>query len=167
MRELTNHKTETETVRVFVLDEQGQGGAHHRYVVCIPFDGEPFYHPAETFQDAMNLNEKQEEFKLLNGSTLSYLESRNLAHISGENPQYYKVQKIDFQNGPVKENKFNGNTNEALLSIIIDRMECFQKGKFSCLDNQNSLDYLNGAMVWMLARTKKRELRHVEGTCQP
>ena len=36
--------------------------------------------------------------------------------------------QITFQHGPIKEVGRNGLTNEALLAIVIDRLECAQAG---------------------------------------
>lgn len=38
---------------------------------------------------------------------------------------------ILFQNGPIKEVGVNGYTHEALLAILIDRMEHFQAGPYA------------------------------------
>lgn len=73
-------------------------------------------------------------------------------------------QVILFQNGPVSEDEApNGVTNEALLAILIDRMEGFQSGQFACNENQIALDHLRGALVAMHSRTKDRLDRGVEG----
>src|SRR3990167_3669382 len=37
---------------------------------------------------------------------------------------------IIFQNGPIAEAGVNGVTHEALLAILIDRLECFQAGQY-------------------------------------
>lgn len=72
-----------------------------------------------------------------------------------------------FQNGPVKENGVNGITNEALLAILIDRLEGFQQGPFECVENANALVYLRAALRWLKWRTLDRRERGVEGTLQP
>ena len=51
-----------------------------------------------------------------------------------------------FQNGPIKEVGVNGVTQEALLAIIIDRLESFQKGPFACDDNGFALINCKGAL---------------------
>ena len=71
---------------------------------------------------------------------------------------------IHFQNGPIKEAGVNGISNEALIAILIDRMEGFQSGKFACHDNQMALDHLQGARLWLHKRTMDRVARDVEGT---
>ena len=78
----------------------------------------------------------------------------------------FHVQRIDFQNGPVAEKGYNGNSHEALLAILLDRMESFQKGPYACHDNQMALDHLQGARLWLHKRTMDRVARQVEGTHQ-
>jgi hypothetical protein len=71
--------------------------------------------------------------------------------------------EIRFQNGPIKEHGVNGISNEALLAILIDRLEGFQSGKFACHDNQVALDHLQSARLWLHKRTMDRVARGVEG----
>lgn len=69
-----------------------------------------------------------------------------------------------FQNGPIAEAGVNGVTHEALLAILIDRLECFQKGPFANHYNENALGSLKAAQGWLLDRTRSRVERGVEGT---
>jgi hypothetical protein len=71
---------------------------------------------------------------------------------------------ILFQNGPVAEAGVNGVSQEALLAILIDRLQCFQAGKYSCRENALALTKLEEAMLWLRERTLKRVDRGVEGT---
>ena len=71
---------------------------------------------------------------------------------------------VQFQHGPIKEAGVNGISNEALLAIVIDRLECFQRGQYSCRENALALTKLQEAMHWMLHRTRERIARGVEGT---
>jgi hypothetical protein len=73
---------------------------------------------------------------------------------------------ILFQNGPLKENVANGISNEALLSIIIDRMRGFQSGPYASNDNADALAHLQAALTALQKRTKDRLARGVEGTMQ-
>jgi hypothetical protein len=75
-------------------------------------------------------------------------------------------QHIGFQNGPIKEKGVNGISNEALLAIVIDRLEGFQSGQFSCQSNADALQRLEGALNILHSRTKERLARGVEGTNQ-
>lgn len=69
---------------------------------------------------------------------------------------------ISFQNGPVKEHGVNGVTNEALLAILIDRIE-FLNGKFHSADNDKALNHCKLALEALERRTKERMARGVEG----
>lgn len=75
---------------------------------------------------------------------------------------YHRLPVI-FQNGTVPEVGVNGVTEQALLAILIDRLECFQKGQFACRENAITLEKLEEAMQWMHARTRDRTNRGVEG----
>lgn len=71
---------------------------------------------------------------------------------------------LPFQDGPINEVGVNGITHEALLSILIDRLESFQAGDFACEENANALNNLQAAQAWLQKRTKDRMARNVEGT---
>lgn len=71
---------------------------------------------------------------------------------------------INFQNGPIGEAGVNGVTQEALLAIVIDRLRSFQAGPFVCRENALALTKLEEAQHWLLARTRARMARGVEGT---
>jgi hypothetical protein len=73
---------------------------------------------------------------------------------------------IEFQNGPILEAGYNGFTNEALLAVLIDRMESFQKGPYRCDENAGALMRLQEASMWLAKRTLNRTQRGVEGTHQ-
>jgi hypothetical protein len=74
------------------------------------------------------------------------------------------VTAINFQNGPIAEAGVNGLTHEALLAIVIDRMQAFQRGPYSCRENALALAKLEEAQHWLLSRTRERMARNVEGT---
>ncbi len=73
------------------------------------------------------------------------------------------LASINFQNGPVKEHGVNGVSNESLLAIVIDRLQGFQSGEFSCRDNAVALTHLETAMLWLHKRAFDRLARGVEG----
>lgn len=75
--------------------------------------------------------------------------------------------QISFQCGPVKDGLVNGLTQEVLLAIVIDRLECFQAGKFSCSENEAALSYVRSALGALKSRTAGRVARNVEGTLIP
>lgn len=73
---------------------------------------------------------------------------------------------ILFQNGPIDAdgNGVNGLTHEALLAIIIDRLQGFQSGPYKCRENALALTHLEDAVHWLAHRTRVRMQRGVEGT---
>lgn len=75
-----------------------------------------------------------------------------------------KHSTVLFQNGPIPERGTNGITHEALLAIVIDRLECFQAGPFACQENQLALEHVRAAQSALKSRTEKRLARGVEGT---
>ena len=75
-----------------------------------------------------------------------------------------KRSTILFQNGPINDVGVNGVTHEALLAILIDRLECFQNGPFANDFNKSALWHLREAQTVLLNRTRERMARGVEGT---
>lgn len=59
------------------------------------------------------------------------------------------VATIRFQNGPIGENGVNGLSGEALLSIVEDRLVCFQAGGFSCRENAVALTKVQESLMWL------------------
>lgn len=78
-------------------------------------------------------------------------------------PVYYTIR---FQNGPINEAGINGISQEALLAIVIDRLQCFQKGPYACRENALALTKIEEAMLWLHKRTLDRMQRGVEGTSE-
>ncbi len=70
---------------------------------------------------------------------------------------------LKFQDGPPAES-INGITNEALLAIVLDRLEGFQTGPYKCRENALAITKIEEAMHWLSHRTRLREQRGVEGT---
>ena len=56
-----------------------------------------------------------------------------------------------------------GVTNEALLAIVIDRLEGFQSGQFACDENEAALQAIKNALFYLQQRTRDRMERGVEG----
>lgn len=76
------------------------------------------------------------------------------------------LTSVRFQNGPIQENDVNGCQNEDLLAIVIDRLQGFQSGNFSCRENAIALTKCQEALMWLEKRTADRVARNVEGTSQ-
>lgn len=71
---------------------------------------------------------------------------------------------IPFQNGPIVEAGVNGITQEALLAVVIDRLQSFQAGPYACFENGCALDFITAGLTWLQKRTSDRLARGVEGT---
>lgn len=84
--------------------------------------------------------------------------------VSADGKLKEEICVIKFQMGPVQEVGFNGLTDEALLAIVIDRIQGFQRGPFSCRENALAVTNLEQAMHWLEHRSRDRERRQVEGT---
>lgn len=70
---------------------------------------------------------------------------------------------ILFQNGGIADHGVNGLTQEALLAIVIDRLECFQAGPFASDYNARALAHIRAGQDMLLQRTRDRMARGVEG----
>lgn len=79
-------------------------------------------------------------------------------------PSEVKIASISFQNGPIKEHGINGVSDEAILTILIDRLEGFQAGDYACEENAYTLATLRAGLDSMLERTRARVARGAEGT---
>ena len=74
------------------------------------------------------------------------------------------ICEIDFQEGPIKECGVNGVANEDLINMVICRLEGFQNSEFACKENEQAINKLYEALMWLRKRTNDREARGVEGT---
>jgi hypothetical protein len=72
-------------------------------------------------------------------------------------------QTLHFQHGPIAEKGVNGITNEALIAIVIDRLNGAQEGPFKCRENALAITKLEEASLWLARRTLDRMARGVEG----
>ncbi len=79
---------------------------------------------------------------------------------------HHPIPTIDlrFQNGPLNEVGTNGITHEALLAVVADRLDGFQRGPYACHENYVALEAVRSAMAALKARTLFRVARGVEGT---
>lgn len=73
---------------------------------------------------------------------------------------------VQFQKGPLKEAGLNGISDEALLAIVVDRLEGFNEGKYRCRENSLAITHIQEALHWLQHRTNSRQRRGVEGTHQ-
>lgn len=69
---------------------------------------------------------------------------------------------LNFQNGdPAK--LVNGITNEALLSVVLDRLQGFAKGPYPSRETSIAITKIEEALLWMFSRSLDREDRGVLG----
>lgn len=73
---------------------------------------------------------------------------------------------ILFQASPIGD-KPSGVTNEALLAVLIDRLEGFAMGPFPSSDTNMALEHCRQALVALKRRTSERIVRGVEGKLIP
>ena len=74
------------------------------------------------------------------------------------------VGKVNFQEGPIKENGINGVCNEDLILMVLTRLESFQSSDYRCRENACAITKLEESLMWLRKRTQDRETRGVEGT---
>ncbi len=77
-----------------------------------------------------------------------------------------KEVMLRFQTGDPRES-VNGITNEALLAVVIDRLDHFQAGKMKCRENAIALTHIQTALLWLQERSRERLNRGVEGQAKP
>lgn len=74
------------------------------------------------------------------------------------------VGRLLFQKGPRKSDDSRaGLTEAAVIAVVIDRLECFQKGPFACAENEEQLTHLRAALAATKARADERARRGVLG----
>ena len=73
------------------------------------------------------------------------------------------LETVNFQNGNITENGVNGATNEALLLILVDRMDGFNKGPFPSRPNSVAKTHAETSLLWLDYRTAERRSQNVEG----
>lgn len=81
-----------------------------------------------------------------------------------EEGQKAVLGRVEFQNGPIKENGLNGVMNEDLIAIVIDRLDGFQSGPYAHPKNAEAKQHLELALYALNSRTAERKSRGVEGT---
>lgn len=75
---------------------------------------------------------------------------------------------IDWQDGPVNEaGGENGVFVETVIAATIQRIQFYQAvggGRFACRENALAITKLEEALMWLGARTARREAEGTEGT---
>lgn len=57
--------------------------------------------------------------------------------------------KVSFQKGLIKEVGVNGCQHEDVIAMVIDRLEHYQNGKYSCEHNRIALEHLQLSLAWL------------------
>lgn len=78
-------------------------------------------------------------------------------------PESHVACKLRFQIGVGGSALANGVTDEALLAVVMDRLEGFQADEFPSDHNTKALKHLGFALKALHARTHDRRARGVEG----
>lgn len=86
----------------------------------------------------------------------------NRSRLHGDAPAREVV--LLFQNSLAHESGLNGITDEALLSIVADRMASFQAGPYATSHGGRVLALVQAALGELRARTKDRIIRNVADT---
>jgi hypothetical protein len=73
------------------------------------------------------------------------------------------ITVLKFQKGPVNEVGANGISDEALLTILIHRLNGFQHGPFASREGLIALTNMQQAHHWLRERYEDRNQRGVEG----
>lgn len=91
--------------------------------------------------------------------------AHHLYMITAVDPSTHRLHEcpIKFQLGGIQESGVNGISNEALLAIVEDRLDCFQSGPFATTENALALNAVRQALEKLHERTRERQQRGVEG----
>lgn len=153
---LTGHEVKgVPTIEAFVIDPPGAGGACHHYLMLTPKKesgpvGEPIRTPIpNTAMDLLVFPDGSMVLKHLRGWIM-------LEGGPGS-------QLVHFQQGAFATAGLNGATHEALLDIIIHRLDCFQNGAHPSPLNHGAITCLIAGLDMLQIRTKERLARGVEG----
>jgi len=85
-------------------------------------------------------------------------------HDGGSDYSHESVARIQFQHGPRNvDGSKHGVTEAALYAVLIDRMEAFQAGPFSCASNAEQLAHLRHCLALTKRRADERAARGVLG----
>lgn len=108
------------------------------------------------YDDGYRVVRRVEEKSPTKGGAHAFYEVANRE--SGE-----AIDPLCFQHDTIPAVGVQGWTNEAVLAVVIDRLEGFQAGDFACDTNQIALDACRSALLSLELRTKDRKTRGVEG----
>lgn len=89
-----------------------------------------------------------------------------LAAYNGGSPQEIRFIRKEVSASGAFETVTDGTTNEAVLEMLIDRIEHLN-AKAPCWENEIVMQKLCECLMWLEKRTLARTIRGVEGTPEP
>ena len=89
--------------------------------------------------------------------------------LSPESPYTFENEfmKVQFQNGLPPLVGVNGVQIEDVISVVIAKLEIYQRGQLACGENREAIDALNQAKDAMARRRQRRMLQGVFNTMSP
>ena len=87
--------------------------------------------------------------------------------IPAEGEEDLPVIDIRFQQDAITNVGANGCQMEDVIDVLVERLQGFQRGPFSCRENALAITKLEEARLWLSARNWKRQAQGVEGTMNP
>lgn len=82
----------------------------------------------------------------------------NLTKTYNDKPGYQFIKGLNFQIGDPSVFGVNGVTNEALLAIMIHRLQGFQNNPATnCSENQEAINHMELAMEALYSRTRRMQ----------
>lgn len=103
---------------------------------------------------------------LMNGGLTIMAGERTSA---GGAPTYYEIRSIEPQPMGIRfctraGSPADGVTNEAMVLIVQDRLQCFQQGPHPCLENDQALAHLGEALHWLRCRAARVKTERADGS---
>jgi hypothetical protein len=77
-----------------------------------------------------------------------------------------EITRLHFYEMRVDGTKIDGVTNEEVLRVLVHRLKVLDE-KFSCIQNDFAIKYLESALALLESRTEDRKARGVEGKMKP
>jgi len=173
MRTITHHAINpaNKAIRVTAIDGPGPGGASHVYGIDIPGITK---RPGQIAYEAYARQSGNRS--LISGKELPGWGDLDEPIQTAWNTAGAAVQAmccvcptLRFQKGAVEPDGsgVDGITSEAIMAVLIDRLEGFQVGPYANDFNEVQLKLLREVLRAQHERTKDRQARGVEGQLQP
>jgi hypothetical protein len=87
----------------------------------------------------------------------------SITAIGGDQPGINVLHHINFQKLPVHSVGVNGISDEALLAIVLDRLQFFQeKTEYKCPENDLAIEHVRSAIGACKARQDRRKSQGIQ-----